>query len=110
MLRQAKAAGAVALISSLCLVGISTLLMRMIFRGSPPPDFTNIYLLFVLGLAYRGPWRLAAALAAATLGVSAYLLAPLDSTDAFQLISYAVCASVIVWVMATLRRGARTTS
>lgn len=84
--------------------GISAFLLRRFFRDSPPADFSNLYLLCVLGLAYRYAWPFAAILTAVTLAVSAYILSPIDGRGSFQLASYAVCAVVVIWVMARLRR------
>jgi hypothetical protein len=110
MTRKTRGAGTLSLIASVCAVGISAVLLRRFYQDAPPPDFTDFYLLFVLGIAYRYPWKFAAALAAVTLGVSVYVLAPLDWMDGFQLLSYTVCASVIIWVMASLRRRKRQTA
>jgi hypothetical protein len=92
---------------TLLAAGGSAVLLRRSFQGSPPPDFADLYLLCVLGLAYRFAWKFAAVLAAVSLAFCAYVLAPLDWRDDFQLASYAVCASLIIWVMANLR-GSRT--
>ncbi len=103
MSRHNRRAGVASFLFSLCLVAASAFLLRRGFHDSPPADFNDLYLLCVLALAYRHPWRLAAAFTAVTLAVSAYLLAPLDSGDALQLISYGVCASLVIWIMASLR-------
>jgi hypothetical protein len=108
--RKTKGTATISLISSVCVVAVSAIVLRLIFRDSPPPDFTDLYLLCVLGLASRYPWKFAAALAALSVAVSVYVLAPLDGPDGFQLASYAVCATVIIWVMASLRRRARRAS
>ena len=110
MRRQTAGTATFSLISSVCVVAVSAILLRLFFRDSPPPDFADLYLLCVLGVAYRYPWKFAAALAAVTLAVSIYLLAPLDWLDGFQLASYAVCATVVIWIMACLRRPAPRTS
>jgi len=104
MSRKTQGAATVSLISSVFAVGISAFLLRWFFRDSPPEDFSNLYLLCVLGLAYRYAWQFAAVLAAVSLALSVYVLSPIDARDIFQLASYAVCAVVVIWVMARLRR------
>ncbi len=107
MFRKTQGAATVSLISSVVAVGASAFLLRWFFRDTPPADFSNLYLLFVLGLAYRYAWQFAAVLAAVSLAVSVYVLSPLDGRNGFQLASYAVCAVVVIWVMARLRRSSQ---
>jgi hypothetical protein len=104
MAQNTRGAASFSLIFSVLLVGLSALLLRGFFHDSPPVDFSDIYLLFVLGLAYRYAWKFAATLAAVSVGVSIYILSPLDWRDGFELTSYAVCAALVIWIMASLRR------
>jgi hypothetical protein len=104
MWRQTRKAGGWLFLISLCLAGAFAILVQRGFPGAPPADFTDFFLLCVLVLAYRDSWPLAAALTAVTVAISAFLLAPIDAGDTFQLISYAVCATLVIWIMASLRR------
>jgi K+-sensing histidine kinase KdpD len=79
-------------------------LMRYYFHDSPPSSFADVYLAGVLVLAYRYSWKLAAALAGASLLLTVYLLVPLDNADRFEIASYTVTAAVILYVTAALRR------
>jgi hypothetical protein len=79
-------------------------LFRYFFRGALPPNFADIYLAGVFVLAYRYSWKAAAVLAGVCLSLGAYLLAPLDASDHFQLVSFTACCAVILFVTAALRR------
>jgi hypothetical protein len=79
-------------------------LLRHYFHDSPPPDFSDLYLVAVLVLAYRYSWKFAAALAGASLLLTAYTLSPIDAADRLHLASFAACASLIVIVAAALQR------
>jgi hypothetical protein len=79
-------------------------LLRYYFHDGPPASFADLYLFGVLVLAYHSSWKLAAALAGASLLLGAYVLNPLDGVDRFHLASFAACAIVIVFVTAALQR------
>jgi hypothetical protein len=83
-----------------------TLMLRRFFGQTPPASFGDFYLMGLLLVSYYGSWKLSAALLAVSAALSAFLLSPLDWVDAFQIISYTVIGSVIVWVMAQLKRPA----
>jgi hypothetical protein len=104
MRRRTTGAATLTLICAVVAAGLSALVLRRLFQESPPADFADLYLLGVLALAYRYAWKFAAILAAASLVFSAYVLAPLDGRDWFQLASYAVCSGLIIWIMASLRQ------
>ena len=88
----------------LLVIVLITGLMRHYFHDSPPPSFADLYLVAVLVLAYRDSWKMAAALAGVSLLLGVYLLLPLDGADRFALASYAVSATVVIWVAAALQR------
>ena len=79
-------------------------LLRHYFHDAPPASFADLYLAGVLVLAYRSSWKMAAALAGASLLLAVYALAPLDGIDRFHLASFGVCAIVILSVSARLQR------
>ena len=81
-------------------------LMRYFFHDAPPDVFADLYLAAILIVAYYASWRLAAALAGASFLLALFLLLPLDGSDRYLLGSYGVCATVVVYVMAALRRRA----
>src|SRR5215472_17028531 len=99
-IRPGKVIFSAVLLSIMLITG----LMRYFFRNTPPPSFADFYLAAILVLAYWTGWKLAAALAGASLLLSVYLLVPIDRTDIFTLVSYSVCAAVVICVMAALRR------
>jgi hypothetical protein len=109
-MKRTTGAATISLISTVFVVAVSAILFRRSFQDSPPPDFSDLYLLCVLGLAYRYAWQFAAILAAVSLAVLAYVLTPLDWRDGFQLGSYALCEVMIIWIMASLRIPVRTTA
>jgi hypothetical protein len=84
----------------------ATLILRRIFGQTPPASFSDFYLLGLIFVSYYCTWRLSAALLAVSAGFSLFLLRPLDWIDGFQIISYIVSASVVIWVMAQLKRPA----
>jgi hypothetical protein len=91
MARNVRGAATLLLISSVFAVGGSAVLLRRFFQNAPPVDFADLYLLAVLGLTYRYGWQAGAILAAVSVAASGYVL------------SYAICASVIIWVVANVR-------
>ena len=83
-----------------------TVILRTVFGQTPPASFSDFYLLGLIFVSYYCTWRLSAALLAVSAGFSLFLLRPLDWIDGFQIISYIVSASVVIWVMAQLKRPA----
>ena len=79
-------------------------LLRRYFHDSLPPDFSDLYLVAVLVMAYRCSWKPAAALAGVSFLLVLYALAPLDAVDRFQLASFAACAGIIVIITAAIQR------
>jgi hypothetical protein len=84
----------------------AALILRRAFGQTPPPNFSDFYLLGLLFVSYYCSWRLSVALLVVSAGLSAFLLRPLDWIDGFQIVSYTVSGSVIAWVMARLKRPA----
>jgi hypothetical protein len=80
-----------------------TVFLRIAFR-EPPPRFSDLYLIGILILAYRASLRSALLLLAASLALSAYLLAPIDRTDVFQMLSFAALALLVLWITRALGR------
>jgi len=60
-------------------------LLRHYFHDTPPASFAGLYLAGVLVAAYWSSWKMAAALAGASLLLAVYALAPLDGIDRFHL-------------------------
>jgi hypothetical protein len=82
----------------------ATLMLRRFFGQTPPANFTDFYLLGLLFVSYYRSWKLSMALLAVSAILSAFLLRPLDWIDGFQIVSYAIIASVVIWAMAQLKR------
>jgi len=90
--------------ATLLLTVAATLVFRRIFGQNPPGNVTDLYLLGVLIVAYYCSWILSAVLLLVSTVLAVFLLSPLDWSDGFQILSYLTSASVIVLVMALLRK------
>ena len=82
----------------------ATLMMRRFFGQTPPANYSDFYLLGLLFVSYYRSWKLSLALLAVSASLSAFLLRPLDWIDGFQIVSYAIIASVVICAMAQLKR------
>jgi hypothetical protein len=99
--------GGARLFSLTLLIAVAvTLMLRRFFGQTPPASFSDFFLLGLLFVSYYCSWKLSVTFLAISAGLSVFLLSPLDRIDGFQIISYAVSASVVIWVMAQLKRQA----
>jgi hypothetical protein len=107
MASMAKLFGGARLFSLTLLITVAvTLVLRRSFGQAPPASFSDFYFLGLLLVSYYCSWKLSVALLAVSAGLSVFLLSPLDWIDGFQIISYTVSASVVIWVIAQLKRPA----
>jgi len=86
----------------------ATLAFRRFFGHRPPGNFSDLYLLGVLVVSCYCSWIMSAVLLLVSTVLAIFLLSPLDWRDGFQIVSYTASASVIVLVMALLRRRSST--
>ena len=104
---MARLFGGARLFSLTLLITVAvTLVLRQSFGQTPPASFSDFYFLGLLLVSYYSSWKLAVALLAVSAGLSVFLLSPLDWIDGFQIVSYTVSASVVIWVIAQLKRPA----
>jgi hypothetical protein len=107
MITMGKSFGGARLFSLTLLIAVAvTLVLRRSFGQTPPASFSDLYLLGLLLVSYYCSWKLSVALLVVSAGLAVFLLSPLDWIDGFQIVSYTVSGSVVIWVIAQLKRPA----
>jgi hypothetical protein len=81
-----------------------TVVERLGLMGSPLPRFADLYIPGIALVSCRYSWRAATLLLLVSIGLTAWVLAPIHLQDVIRMSMFTVTCTLIVVVLESLRR------
>jgi hypothetical protein len=81
-----------------------TVVERSGWLGSPLPRFADLYIPGIALVCCRYSWRAAALLLLVSVGLTAWVLVPIDPSDVIRMSLFTITGALIVAVLESLRR------
>jgi hypothetical protein len=81
-----------------------TAVERYGFQDAPLPRFADLYIPGIALLCCRYSWRAAALLLLVSIGLTVWVLAPIDSQDVIRTALFTITGTLIIAVLESLKR------